>query len=255
VSPRHDPDDLLDNNYRAPRPPRRPAPVSPLGRLSELNTRLADPTDPDAPPSRMQRPEDQIGYLVAVAIVVIGIIFTTVHGKGSPKHPHTYLEIAGIVVAGLVPIAIFRYANRFTSAIMVVVSSLFISFVRPPNSWIGLYYLMLIGALGYAFWLTRHQSKMARLQTQAKRTNAQLNRKGAQDRRRGRPSTVAPRAGKGKRDEPTTPPPNRRYTPPQAPRERPKRSEVAAAPPPPTSRRKQRREASEPAGSKESKTR
>jgi hypothetical protein len=229
----NDGDELMDD-YATPR---RSGPGDLLGRLSGSNTMLADPSDPDAPPSRMQRPEDQVGYGVAVAIVVIGIIFALVHGKGSPKHPHTSIEIIGVIVAALTPLAIFRYANRFVSAIMVVLASLLISIVRPPDKWIGLYYVMLVGSLGYAFWLTRHQSKAARLQTVNRRTETT-------GRNRTQSASTAARGKRRKGEEQIVPTRNRRYTPPQAPRERPKRSEVAAAPVPTTSRRKRRQEAS-----------
>lgn len=237
MSPRRnrDQNELLDSRLTQPsRPPRESAPPGPPGRsplqwLSDANNAMWAGEDP-RPPSRMQPPEDQAGYVLVVAMIALGIALTIVHGKGSPKHPLHWVQIIGLVVAALTPVAIFRYANRFVTAMMVVVAAFCISLVAPPSNLFYLYYAVLLGPLGYAFWLTRRQSKSAR----------------ALSARNGRPSKsrdATPKRGARKGDvDVIVPVANRRYTPPKAPRERPKRSELAAAPQEPTGRRKQRRQ-------------
>jgi hypothetical protein len=232
------PEDQLLGNQLVPRAPReRPQPPqNPLAWLSDANKAMHAGGYPP-PPSRMQPPEDQVGYVLVVAMVLLGIILTVVHGKGSPKHPHHWLQIIGLVVAVVTPVAIFRFANRFVTAIMVVVSAFLISLVSPPDNWVGLYYIVLISPLGYAFWLTRRQSKAARA----------VSGRGSGDRDSNGRSGNRRNTGGGRKPskDPEMPTANRRYTPPKGPRERPKRSEVAAAPAEPTSRRRQRRAAAQ----------
>ena len=252
MSPRRNKNEneLLDSRLtqppRAPRESAQPGPPgrSPLQWLSDANNAMWAGEEP-RPPSRMQPPEDQAGYLLVLGMIVLGIVLTIVHGKGSPKHPLHWVQIIGLVVAGLTPVAIFRYANRFVTAMMVVVAAFCISLVAPPSNLFYLYYAVLLGPLGYAFWLTRRQSKAAR--AQAARNGRGPSNRAASGRgapgRGGKSGDSAPKRGGRKGDvDVIVPVANRRYTPPKAPRERPKRSELAAAPPEPTSRRLQRRQ-------------
>ncbi len=192
--------------------------AGPLTRLRDAGRNLLGPpaeVDEDAPPTRMQPPEDRVGYAVAVVLVIAGVLFATVHGKGSPKHPNPLLPILGVVAAVALPVAIVRFRNRFISAILGVISALLISFSKPPNSLIGIFYFTVIVGIGWMFWLTRKQSKAAKaqLKNQPRRSTDQ---RGAprQRRRRGE-----------KTPQPTGPTANRRYTPPQPPK--PKRARGA----------------------------
>src|ERR1700722_3790822 len=137
-------DRLLSNPPKVARDPRVPATPerTPLSWLSDANRAMHAESDP--PPSRMQPPEDQAGYVLVVAMVILGTVLTVVHGKGSPKHPDRWLQIIGLAIAVLTPLAIFRWANRFVTAIMVVVSALFISLVHPPQRWELLEYVLLV---------------------------------------------------------------------------------------------------------------
>jgi hypothetical protein len=225
-------DDRLTRPPREPRPPRDPAEParSPLAFLSDANNAMWAGGQP-TPPSRMQPPEDQVGYVLALVIVVLGIVLTVTTGKGSPKHPMHWIQIIGLVAAGLTPVAIFRFANRFITAMLVVVAAFCISLVHPANSVGQLSYVVLIAPLGYAFWLTRRQSKAARAQNSRDRSGRGPNQR----------DTAPKRGGRHKERDVIVPVANRRYTPPKGPRERPKRSEIAAAPQEQPSRRQQRR--------------
>lgn len=231
MSPRRSGDDppLLDDRLITEQQPPQPAPPrrSPLAWMSEANPKMGGDDDKQ-PPSRMRPPEDQVGYLIAIVMVVIGVIFAADSGAADS---HPIFAIVGTVVAAALPLAIFRLANRFVSAVGAILAAFLISLgqLHPHGGLVGLYYVLLIAALGYGFWLTRRQGKAAKLQASA----------------RGQGRAGGSRRGRDKAPEPTGPPANRRYTPPKATRSRQTRTEAAAAIAPEPSRRDRRRAARE----------
>lgn len=191
----------------------RPRPTGFLTRLRQSGAQLlAGPhvaAEDNPPPSRMQPPEDRVGYAVAAVLVVAGVLIAAVHGKGGAKHPNPLLPILGVVAAAALPVAIMRFRNRFISAILGVLAALLIVFdAKPPNELIGVYYLTVIVGIGWMFWLTRKQSKAARTQLKNQPRATPEARRAARDRRK-RGEKEPARSG---------PAPNRRYTPPQPPK-------------------------------------
>ncbi len=186
--------------------------------------RIGEPPAGAGPPrpSRMEPPEDLVGYGIAALLVVIGVLFATVHGPGSPAHPDNIVPLAGVAVA-LALVAVIRLGNRFATAMTAVVAALLVETAKPPTELVILFYVSLVVPLGYAFWLTRRQSKAARAIAATQPHLSPEQRKAQREQRKAQKRGEAPpppvRA---------TPSRNRRYTPPQPARPKRTRKEIAA---------------------------
>jgi len=188
----------------APATTRSPALIRVMGALDRRGE------DPDEPTSslRMRPQEIKVGYLAAVVLIVIPIVFLTVTtGKGAPAHPSAVLPAIGLVLA-VAMVATISLSNRILSAILAGSSSLATTSSVVPASVRGLSNVDLIAAMGFAVWISLRQSKARKLAVVQRRKAAQA----------GRPGGTRP-ARKGRRDtkveEPTGPPPSARYTPPK----------------------------------------
>jgi hypothetical protein len=192
------------------------------GRSTAAAGRPPPSSEANAKPSRMQPPEDLVGYGVAAVLVIIGIVFATVHGKGSSKQPDTIVPLVGVVVAVALVVVIRRFANRFASAMLAVVAALLVEVAKPPTNLTWLFYVSIIVPLGWAFWITRRQSKATRAiaATQPRMTPEQ--------RRAQRDAQKAKKRGQEPASSRVTPSPNRRYTPPQPAKPKRSRKELAA---------------------------
>jgi hypothetical protein len=172
--------------------------------------------DSNQPPSRMQPPEDRVGFGVAAILVICGVLFLSIHGKGSPKHPNEVLPAIGIAVAVALPVVIIRFRNRFVSALLAAAIVLLLTSTRPPNSLSGLYFVVFVAGLGYLLWLTLRQSKAARAQAKNQPRLTPEERRARRERQR-----------RGEKEpERTGPTANRRYTPPQPAKAKRKRGEL-----------------------------
>ena len=215
----------FDDDVALPTPRRRRRTAGAATRFGDRVRNGAPLPDPGTPakPSRMQPPEDRYGFALAALLVVVGVLFGTVHGTGSPAHPDDIAPLLGAALGFVLFAVIWLYANRFTSAGVAVVAGLLIENTQPPKSLLDLRYVMLVAPLGYAFWLTRRQSKAARELAGSRPRLTPDERRAQRDEQKARKRGEAPpppiRA---------TPSPNRRYTPPQPARPKRTRKEIAA---------------------------
>lgn len=191
----------------------------------------------------MQSPEDRWGYALCALLVLAGIAFAAVHGKGSPKHPSPLFPSLGAALAAVVAYTIWRYRNRFASGMLAVVAALLVNLARPPNSLLIVYYLVLIGPLAWAVWLTMRQTKATRALA-ASQPRAPAGQRGA-----GRQTGNHDGKKRGRGGEPVPerrgPAPSGRYTPPQSGPRRRSRKELAAAAAPDAAKAKRRGRSSE----------
>ena len=219
-------DDLLpDEDLSRPRPSRH----NPLSSLNSLKARLPSlpPQDLTEPAHRLQYPEDVYGYMICAFLFVVGIVLALVHGAGAQKHYNALLPALASVAAVVLGVVIYRFRNRFVSALGSILTAFLILLQRPPTSLVVLWYAAFIFAFVYMFWLTRRQSKAARAQMEESK---RAGRGSPRDRRSSPSSSRGPGRKKGKDDEDEStkrPAANKRYTPPQPPK--PKRSRNLSA--------------------------
>ncbi|MGH9077520.1 MAG: hypothetical protein ACRDY0_08725 [Acidimicrobiales bacterium] len=234
--PRPDPEPDQAGEPEPPRPA-RPAGAGVLARFARAvaagpSARTGGAATP-AKPSQIQRPEDRYGYAVAAFLVAVGVVFALVHGTpaavhgahgSTTTHPvqtnSLFPALGAAVAAGLV-VAI-RLGNRFAAAIVAVVASLLVETSTPPANLRVLFYLTLFIPLGWAFWLTRRQSKAARAAAAAQPRLTPEQRRADRERRkavkRGEDVPALARAVSQ----------SRRYTPPQPGPPKRTRKELAA---------------------------
>jgi hypothetical protein len=178
------------------------------------------PPPADLPkPSAMQSPEDRYGYAVAALLLAAGILFAVSTAKG--KHPSVAFPLAGSAVGVALAVLIYRLRNRFVGGITAVVGALLVNTAKPATNLVFVFYLVLLGPLAWAIWLTLRQSKAAKAVAAAQpRLSPEERRAQRKARKRGEeaPASVRP-----------MPERNRRYTPPKADRKRPSRKELAAS--------------------------
>ncbi len=203
-APREKPAGRPTDAAPAPDTARSPALLRVMG---ALDRRVDDPDEPTSS-LRMRPQEIKVGYLAAIVLIVIPIVFLTVTtGKGAPAHPSSVLPALGLVLA-VAMVATISLSNRILSAILAASSSLATTSSLVPTSVRGLSTVDLIAAMGFAVWISLRQSKARKLALVQRRKAAQA----------GRPGGPRP-ARKGRRDakveEPTGPPPSARYTPPK----------------------------------------
>lgn len=224
--PRQPEVDLLDERALgspSPRPsPPPPKKAAPAGQAT-------------AKPVRMQPPEDRYGYAVAALLFVAGIVFATVHGAGQAKHPDPIFPALGSVLAVLLALAIWRYRNRFASAMLAVLAAALVDTTKPPTDLVILDYLVIISAFIWAVWLTLRQSKATKaLAASQPRLTPEQRRAQRKARKRGEEP-----ASEGRH----TPAASRRYTPPKPREPRKTRKELAASAAPRPKRPKQAEQA------------
>jgi hypothetical protein len=202
--------------------PSGPAPAQPATTKGAPGGRR--PSAPAAPlpkPSAMQSPEDRVGYVVAALLFAGGIAFALTTQAG--KHPSIGFPLGGSALAVGLAVITWRYRNRFLSGMTAVVAALLVNTAKPAVSLVFLFYLVLVGPLAWAIWLTLRQSKAARAvqATQPRQTPEQrrADREARKARKRGEEPPAPARPA---------PEPNRRYTPPQPGRQRKSRKEIAA---------------------------
>ncbi len=200
-------------------PTASPEATAPRQRAGAAGSRTGRPAPADLPkPSAMQSPEDRYGYAVAALLVAAGILFAVSTAKG--KHPSVVFPLAGTAVGVVLAAVIYRLRNRFVAGITAVVGALLVNTAKPATSLVFVFYLVLLGPLAWAIWLTLRQSKAA------KAVAASQPRLTPEERRARRQARK-----RGEEPAPTRPVPerNRRYTPPKADRKRRSRKELAAS--------------------------
>jgi hypothetical protein len=178
------------------------------------------PPPADLPkPSAMQSPEDRYGYAVAALLLAAGILFAVSTAKG--KHPSVAFPLAGSAVGVALAAIIYQFRNRFAAGITAVVGALLVNTAKPATNLVFVFYLVLLGPLAWAIWLTLRQSKAAKAVAASQpRLSPEERRARRRARKRGEevPAPVRP-----------VPDRNRRYTPPKADRKRRSRKELAAS--------------------------
>jgi hypothetical protein len=167
----------------------------------------------------MQSPEDRYGYAVAALLLAAGILFAVSTSSG--KHPSIVFPLAGGAVGVALAVVIYRFRNRFVAGITAVVGALLVNTAKPATNLVFVFYLVLLGPLAWAIWLTLRQSKAAKAVAASQpRLSPEERRAQRKARKRGEEPPASVRS---------MPERNRRYTPPKADRKRRSRKELAAS--------------------------
>ena len=202
-----------------PTPSRKPEPEPKAPVPEAAKATEATEMEPDLPPSRMRGSEPLYGYVVGLELVVIAVLTLVMHGgKGAPKHPQTWLQIAGLV-ASLAYFAVLQRRSRTLTAFSAIVAAFIVTLPAVPDSLRATRVFVLAIPLAYGLIITQRQRKATGLSMRGARKSPRSG--GADDggkpRRAGSAPARPPARRRREKDVPAQAGPraNARYTPPK----------------------------------------
>lgn len=157
---------MVDRALRAggPSRPHRPNRTA-AGKPSTVRSAGRVPLEPEAaagPRSavKMRGNEPAVGYVAAVVLAAIAVIFLTFTPPRTQLQPHALGPAIGLLLAVLLAACIRLLAHRILSAVLAVLTSFAVQTPHVPKSVEYLRSVALVIALGYGMWLTFHQSQV-----------------------------------------------------------------------------------------------